>query len=162
VAPAPEGDRLTLTEAARLLGVHRNTVRNRIRAGAYPMARLDDDGHGGQVWTLDPADLPALPRAESAETPRPTASQVAPALDAGEVVTRALAPLMAELVTLAERLAQAQQERADAEVKARVAEHLADGLRARVDNLTLQLAEARKPRRRWWEHRTARGPDEPG
>jgi len=38
VAPVPEGDRLNLTDVARLLGVHRNTVRNRIRQGVYPSA----------------------------------------------------------------------------------------------------------------------------
>jgi excisionase family DNA binding protein len=30
-----DGDWVTVTEAARLLGVHRNTVRNRIKAGRY-------------------------------------------------------------------------------------------------------------------------------
>ena len=38
VVPAPEGDRLNITDVADLLGVHRNTVRNRIRAGLYPSA----------------------------------------------------------------------------------------------------------------------------
>jgi excisionase family DNA binding protein len=30
-----DGDWVTVTEAARLLGVHRNTVRNRVKAGRY-------------------------------------------------------------------------------------------------------------------------------
>ncbi|MBM3695274.1 MAG: helix-turn-helix domain-containing protein [Actinobacteria bacterium] len=143
-------DRVTITDAARLLGVHHNTVRNRIRAGMYPSARLEDDGHGGQVWTLDRADLPALPPSETAETPAPAG----PAPDAGEVVTRALAPLMVQLVSLTERLAEAQQERADAEVQARVAEHLADGLRSQVAELTRKLAEVQQPRHRWWHRGT--------
>lgn len=157
------GDRLTITEVARVLGVHRNTVRNRIRQGVYPSARQDDDGHGGQVWTVDRADLGTpLPTPETPETPPLPRPETPETRDPGEVVTKALAPLMAELVTLTDRLAQAQQDRADAQVQARVAEHRAEGLRADVDRLTAELAEARqvvpKPRRRWWGGRATPKP----
>jgi len=137
-------ERVTITDAAGLLGVHRNTVRNRIRRGMYPSARLDDDGHGGQVWTVDRADLDlpeglGLPPRETRETPRGPTPETP---ETPDTVTRALAPLMAELVTLTDRLAQAQQERADAEVARRVAEHERDRLREERDRLATQLAGA--------------------
>lgn len=134
-------DRLTITDAARLLGVHRNTVRNRIRAGQYPSARLDTDDQGRQTWTLDPGDL-ALPEGTTAP-PRETR-------ESPDVVTRALAPLMAELVALTDRLAQAQQDRADADVARRVAEHERDRLLDERDRLTKELAERSRP---WWRRK---------
>lgn len=157
-------DRLTIRTAAVVLGVHPNTVRNRIRQGVYPSARLEDDGKGGRVWTVDRADLgtadTAVPDTAVAvpDTP-PPAPQGAAGLDPGEVVTKALAPLMAELVALTDRLAQAQADRADSEVARRVAEHRAEGLRSEVDRLAAALEEARQPRRWWGGRRRAAGKD---
>jgi len=144
--------RLTITDAARLLGVHRNTVRNRIRAGQYPSATLDTDDQGRQVWTLDAQDLD-LPEGATAPpretrktpgTPRPGSPETP------DGMTRALAPLMAELVALTDRLAQAQQDRADADVARRVAEHERDRLRAERDRLTKELEDRDRP---WWRRK---------
>jgi hypothetical protein len=55
-------DEVTLAEAAELLGVHPNTVRNRIRSGVYG-ARKVPSGAGPEIYLLKRAelDIPAPP-----------------------------------------------------------------------------------------------------
>ncbi len=45
------GDRVTIAEAAALLGVHPNTVRNRVKAGIYDAQKVVTEN--GQTWMVD-------------------------------------------------------------------------------------------------------------
>jgi excisionase family DNA binding protein len=54
--------RLTLSEAADLLGVHRNTIRNWIKAGKLPSADKHRDGDGVDRWTIDEDEILAMRR----------------------------------------------------------------------------------------------------
>jgi hypothetical protein len=62
VVEAPELDEVTLAEAADLLGVHPNTVRNRIKSGAYT-ARKVRSAVGPEVYLLgrEQLELPTAP-----------------------------------------------------------------------------------------------------
>ncbi len=44
--------RVTLSEAAQILGVHRNTVRNWVLAGRLPSAEKHGQGGGVERWTV--------------------------------------------------------------------------------------------------------------
>jgi transposase len=44
--------RVTLSEAAQILGVHRNTVRNWVLAGRLPSAEKLTEGDGVERWTV--------------------------------------------------------------------------------------------------------------
>lgn len=44
--------RVTLSEAAQILGVHRNTVRNWVLAGRLPSAEKLAEGDGVERWTV--------------------------------------------------------------------------------------------------------------
>ncbi len=44
--------RVTLSEAAQILGVHRNTVRNWVLAGRLPSAEKLAEGDGVEQWTV--------------------------------------------------------------------------------------------------------------
>jgi hypothetical protein len=65
VVEAPEPDEVTLADAAELLGVHPNTVRNRIRSGAY-QARKVPSSIGPDIYLIKRAELslPAPPAPE--------------------------------------------------------------------------------------------------
>jgi excisionase family DNA binding protein len=54
--------RLTLSEAAAALGVHRNTIRNWIKAGKLPSASKTRDGDGVEQWTIDEDEILAMRR----------------------------------------------------------------------------------------------------
>jgi hypothetical protein len=60
VIETPGSDEVTLADAADLLGVHPNTVRNRIRSGAY-QARKVPSSVGPDIYLIKRAqlDLPA-------------------------------------------------------------------------------------------------------
>jgi hypothetical protein len=60
--------RVTITEAATLLGVHPNTVRGRVKAGVYDAEKVSTEH--GLTWMIDRATLvnPPLPR-ESQQSP---------------------------------------------------------------------------------------------
>jgi hypothetical protein len=62
VVEAPGLDEVTLAEAAGLLGVHANTVRNRIKSGAYT-ARKVRSTVGPEVYLLgrEQLELPTAP-----------------------------------------------------------------------------------------------------
>lgn len=59
---------LTVTEAARLLRVHPETLREWLRAGELRGLRL---GHGRGVWRVPSAELERLQAREPAPTRRP-------------------------------------------------------------------------------------------
>jgi hypothetical protein len=60
VVEASEPDEVTLADAAELLGVHPNTVRNRIRSGAY-QARKVPSSVGPDIYLIKRAELDLPP-----------------------------------------------------------------------------------------------------
>ncbi len=116
---------VTIAEAATLLGVHRNTVRNRVKAGRYKAHKLVTPQ--GETYALrrDSLGLPLPSPTNGAAQPRtgvvrhnadnpaqPTAlvgtDQQA---QADAIVQRLLAPFIAELGTVREELGRVKAER---------------------------------------------------
>ena len=168
------GECLTIAEAARLVGVHRNTVRNRIKAGQYRAHKVVTPQ--GETYAIERASLgtahphngaQGLPGAVhhngAASAPGDgldgaplTTSQQA---QADVVVQRLLAPFIAELGTVREELGRERERR-------ETAERDRDRLQAEVDALraAATAAEASQavaptpvtivvpgpPQRAWW------------
>jgi excisionase family DNA binding protein len=168
------GECLTIAEAARLVGVHRNTVRNRIKAGLYrahkvvtpqgetyaiERASLDaahsHNGAQGLTDTVRHNGALAAPGAGSDGAPLTTSQQA----QADVVVQRLLAPFIAELGTVREELGRERERRETVE---RQRDHLqaeVDALRAAATAAEASQAVAptpapivapEPPQRAWW------------
>ncbi len=114
--------KVTITEAATLLGVHPNTVRGRVKAGAYEAEKVATEH--GLTWIIDRESLinPTLPR-DSQYTPSQTVNpqDVTPV----EVVQDLLRPFVEDLGRVreqlgAERVLREQAERERDELAARL------------------------------------------
>ncbi len=121
--------RVTITEAATLLGVHPNTVRGRVKAGLYDAEKVATEH--GLTWMIDPDSLvnEALPR-DSQRTP----SQVVnpDAVTPMELVQDLLRPFVEDLGRAREELGAERVRREQAE--------------RRVEELERELEAARGPR----------------
>jgi hypothetical protein len=94
-------DRVTITEAATLLGVHPNTVRGRVKAGAYDAEKVSTEY--GLTWMIDRNSLinNPLPR-DSQRTPSQT---VNPEVSTPtEIVQDLLRPFVEDLGRVREQL----------------------------------------------------------
>ena len=64
--------KVTLSEAAQILGIHRNTVRNWIMAGKLPSATKEQTGDGLERWTIDEDEIINMrrsrPRVKTSDT----------------------------------------------------------------------------------------------
>jgi hypothetical protein len=115
--------RVTITEAATLLNVHPNTVRNRVKAGVYNAEKVSTEH--GFTWMIDRDSL--------VNTPLPKASQVTPSQAVNlegpqplEVVQELLRPFVEDLGRVreelgAERVRREQAERERDELAAKLA-----------------------------------------
>jgi hypothetical protein len=122
--------RVTITEAATLLGVHPNTVRSRVKAGVYDAEKVATEH--GLTWMIDPDSL--------VNDPLPRDSQHAPsqmvnpdAVTPMEMVQDLLRPFVEDLGRVREELGAERVRRVQAE-------HERDELRARLE--TLQAPES--------------------
>ncbi len=122
-------NRVTITEAAALLGVHPNTVRNRVRAGVYAAEKVSTEH--GFTWMIDRDSL--------VNTPLPRASQATPSQTVNlegpqplEVVQELLRPFVEDLGRVREELGAEKVRREQAE-------------RER-DELAAELAALQEPR----------------
>lgn len=107
-----EPDRVTITEAATLLGVHPNTVRARVKAGVYEAEKVSTEH--GLTWMIDRDSLinPPLPRESQSdpsqlvnlETTTPT-----------EVIQDLLRPFVEDLGRVREQLGEERVLREQAE-----------------------------------------------
>jgi hypothetical protein len=115
-------DRVTIAQAATLLGVHPNTVRSRVKAKMYRAEKVLTDR--GETWMIDRNSLPA-------NTP-PSASQQIVNPQAMELVQELLRPFVNELGETREQLGaeRVRRQRAD----------------DRVQELEAELDTLRKPR----------------
>ena len=116
-------NRVTITEAAALLGVHPNTVRNRVRGGVYDAEKVSTEH--GVTWMIDHDSLvnTPLPR-DSQQTPSQTVNLEGP--HPVEVVQELLRPFVEDLGRVreelgAERVRREQAERERDELAARLA-----------------------------------------
>jgi hypothetical protein len=106
------GDRVTIAQAAALLGVHPNTVRNRVKAGVYDAEKVVTEN--GQTWMIARNSL--------LNNPLPKGSQQAPSqrkpnveLQATELVQELLRPFVEDLGRVREELGAERVRREQAE-----------------------------------------------
>ncbi len=113
------GDRVTIAEAATLLGVHPNTIRNRVKAGIYDAQKVVTEN--GPTWMLDRDSLIAnTPTRDSQQSGEVVGSQNL------AVVQELLRPFVEDLGRVreelgAERVRREQAERERDELAARLA-----------------------------------------
>jgi hypothetical protein len=116
------GDRVTIAQAATLLGVHPNTVRNRVKAGVYDAEKVVTEN--GQTWMISRNSLLNNPLPKG---PQQTPSQRKPSaeLQATELVQELLRPFVEGLGRVreelgAERVRREQAEREREELRLRL------------------------------------------
>ena len=117
-----EKGRVTITEAATLLGVHPNTVRGRVKAGTYEAEKVATEH--GLTWMIDPDSLvnATLPK----DSQQPPSQMVNPdAVTPMEMVQDLLRPFVEDLGRVreelgAERVRREQAERERDELLARL------------------------------------------
>lgn len=162
---ASEG--ITITEAAALLSVHPNTVRNRVRAGVYDADKVLTEN--GFTWMIDPTSLvnPPLPNASQ----QPASQLVNPeTATSTEIIRDLLTPFVEDLGRVreelgAERVRREQAERERDELRrelealreARESPETASDLPPGADPRGEGAGrEAGKPRASWWKRIFAR------
>src|SRR5829696_1058069 len=106
------GDRLTIAEAAALLGVHKNTVRNRIKNGSYRAEMVQTER--GPTYLIERESLLTN---LSANTPS-RASQELVGHQAMEFIQELLRPFVSELGEVREELGAERARRQMAEQRA--------------------------------------------
>jgi hypothetical protein len=106
------GDRVTIAQAATLLGVHPNTVRNRVKAGVYDAEKVLTEN--GNTWMIARTSL--------LNNPHPKGSQQTPSqrkphveLQATEIVQELLRPFVEDLGRVREELGAERVRREQAE-----------------------------------------------
>ena len=146
VTPPPDSTPdswLTVSQAAAAAGVHRNTVRKRVRAGQVPGAYLHP-GTNGDEWRIPLASVEALRTAQ-----RPVVSTLTTPPDT-ELVAR-VRQLEQELE---QARSDAERSKADAALERAVAQERAmtiQALTAAIARLPMIEATTSEPtRRRWW------------
>ncbi len=114
------GDTLTIRQAAALLSVHPNTVRNRIKAGVYSADKVYTEH--GETFLIPRSEL--VQEAPPNSIPSPSHSQPLP--DVREAMHALLEPFVRELGDVREELGRERERREAAE---RLAEDLERELR---------------------------------
>jgi excisionase family DNA binding protein len=137
-------DRLTIAEAAALLGVHKNTVRNRIKNGSYRAEMVQTER--GPTYLIERDSL----LANSTTNTLPSASQELVSQQAMEFVQELLRPFVSELGEIREKLGAERARREMAEATLR--EGMGEERRRREeaererDELRRELYALREPR----------------
>ena len=117
--------RVTITEAATLLGVHPNTVRKRVKAGFYKAEKVFTEN--GFTWMLDPDSL--------VNAPLPKASQHPPSQDVNPNSVTPMGVVQDLLRPFIEDLGRVREELGAERVRRERAERERDELRARLEAL---------------------------
>jgi DNA-binding transcriptional regulator YhcF (GntR family) len=112
-------DRVTIAEAATLLGVHPNTVRSRVKAKMYRAEKVVTER--GETWMIDRNSLPT--------NTLPIASQQLVKPQAMELVQELLRPFVKELGEAREQLGAERARRQGAEDRVQELEAELDALR---------------------------------
>jgi excisionase family DNA binding protein len=111
-----DGDRLTIAEAATLLGVHKNTVRNRIKDGTYKAEKVITER--GETYLIERKSL--LTNLTTNTLSRDSQQLVSPA--PMEFVQELLRPFVSELGDVREELGAERARRQIAEERAALLE----------------------------------------
>ena len=159
------GDRLTIADAATLLGVHKNTVRNRIKNGSYRAEMVQTER--GPTYLIERESLLTNLNTNTLSS----ASQELVSQQAMEFVQELLRPFVSELGKIREELGAERVRREMAESTLR--EGMAEEQRRREeaererDDLRRELFARREPREspQTAEEQQGRGqprPDAPG
>ncbi len=157
--PRMAEDALTIRQAAALLGVHHNTVRNRIKSGTYRAEKAVTEN--GETYLIPRSELSRASNTNNVVTPTPTQSPSQPLPDVREAMRAMLEPFVRELGEVREELGRERErrERAEAELtKLREAREspvspgpTQDPTPAPVDAQAGTLSqEAGGERRPWW------------
>jgi len=135
--------RVTIQQAASMVGMSVRTLRRRIRDGTLPASM--EHRRGRDVWMVDTGDL-----AGWAETVGAQVAVNGPGRMTDQGGTMPTDPAPAADVDAKVQVLQAQLDAAQAQVEALEGER--DWLRAQVDRLTLMLPPPAGPDRRgWWQ-----------
>ncbi len=120
--------RVTITEAATLLGVHPNTVRARVKVGIYDAEKVSTEH--GFTWMIDPNSLvnPPLPRALQ----QPPLQAGNPGAPAGTTPMELVQDLLRPFV---EDLGRVREELGAERVRREQAERERDELRSQLESL---------------------------
>ena len=141
---------ITIAEAAALLGVHPNTVRNRVKAGMYEAEKVFTEN--GQTWMID--------RDSILNNPLPKASQQPPSqlrsqsdLQAAQLVQDVIRPFVEDLGRAREELGrervrreQAEQERNRLAAEQAAERTLREEAERERDELAARLRSSSEPR----------------
>ena len=141
---------ITIAEAAALLGVHPNTVRNRVKAGMYEAEKVFTEN--GQTWMID--------RDSILNNPLPKASQQPPSqlrsqsdLQAAQLVQDVIRPFVEDLGRAREELGtervrreQAEQERDRLAAEQAAERTLREEAERERDELAARLRSSSEPR----------------
>ncbi len=104
--------RVTITEAATLLGVHQNTVRGRVKAGLYRAEKVATEH--GLTWMIDPDSLVNEPLPRDSQ-PHPSQEVNPNAVTPMELVQDLLKPFVEDLGRVREELGAERVRREQAE-----------------------------------------------
>jgi excisionase family DNA binding protein len=105
------GDTLTIRQAATLLNCHPNTVRNRIKSGAYKAEKVITER--GETYMIPRSEL-----SDSTTNRLPSASQSQSLPDVREGIRAVLEPFVRELGDVREELGRERERREQAERRA--------------------------------------------
>jgi len=136
------GDRVTIAEAATLLGVHPNTIRNRVKAGIYDAQKVVTEN--GQTWMIA--------RNSILNNPLPKGSQQAPSQQSPNVEVQAAHLVQDLLRPFVEDLGRVREELGAERVRRELVEQERDRLAAEQaaererDELAARLRASSEPR----------------
>jgi hypothetical protein len=117
-------DRVTIAQAATLLGVHPNTIRNRVKAGVYEAEKVVTEN--GQTWMIERNSLLNNPLPKGSQQ-TPLQRQPQAEVQTTEIVRELLRPFVEDLGRVreelgAERVRREQAERERDELAAKLRE----------------------------------------
>jgi DNA-binding PucR family transcriptional regulator len=131
-----DGDRVTIAEAATLLGVHPNTIRNRVKAGIYDAQKVVTEN--GQTWMIA--------RNSILNNPLPKGSQQAPSQQSPNVEVQAAHLVQDLLRPFVEDLGRVREELGAERVRRELAEQERDRLAAEQAAERILREEAERER----------------
>jgi excisionase family DNA binding protein len=137
---------LTISEASTLLGLHKNTIRNRIKDGTLQAEKVGTER--GLTWMIDRDSLNNLNN-----TTLPSASQVIVNADVRVALQSVLEPFVKDLGDVREELGRERERREQLQRRLAELEEEPQGapestIREQGDRLLLELEEERAERHR--------------
>ena len=141
---------ITIAEAAALLGVHPNTVRNRVKAGMYEAEKVFTEN--GQTWMIDRDSILNNPLPKASQQP-PSQLQPQSDLQAAQLVQDVIRPFVEDLGRAREELGaervrreQAEQERDRLAAEQAAERTLREEAERERDELAARLRSSSEPR----------------